>query len=109
MQPHELISMAEDLESLSRRCGQFATQLRVASGNPLALQMLPTMCDLNFGMRIANVLESNGIVEVAQLLNHSPLQLLQLANFGVTSLNTMRRILETHGLYLRNDRPETRG
>lgn len=76
-----------------------------ASGyNPVDLELEEKLCmslaELNLSVRATNCLESEGISTVRELVNRSEDQLLQVRNFGETTLCEVRERLTVIGLRL---------
>ena len=59
-----------------------------------------TLADLNLSVRAMNCLESENIHSLRDLVTRTPDQLLEVRNFGETTLNEIREKLTTHGLRL---------
>ena len=55
---------------------------------------------LKLGVRAANCLESEGIHLIRELVQRNEDQLLEIRNFGETTLNEVRERLSTMGLHL---------
>lgn len=59
--------------------------------------------DLELSIRTTAFLESAGITHVKQLINYTPDELLEIRNFGETSLKEVRQKLKANGLALEGD------
>lgn len=58
---------------------------------------------LHFSKRVMSAFYRGSITDVKQLVNTSADELLELREFGATSLNEVRRKLEEHGLHLKGE------
>ena len=61
------------------------------------------VADLNLSVRARKCMSRLGINTLAELTSRTPDELLESKNFGVTSLNEVRRKLTDIGIKLRND------
>jgi hypothetical protein len=61
-----------------------------------------------FPVRIRGALGRAGITTIGRLLETSAAQLLEMRNFGHTSLQQLREALAKHGLFLRGEGPPCR-
>jgi DNA-directed RNA polymerase subunit alpha len=59
-----------------------------------------SLAELELSVRATNCLESEGITSVRELLQRDEESLLQVRNFGETTLREVREKLKRHGLYL---------
>src|SRR5262245_26837089 len=59
-----------------------------------------SLADLNLSVRAGNCLESENIMTVRDLVTRSEDQLLEVRNFGETTLNEVRKKLRHLGLHL---------
>jgi DNA-directed RNA polymerase subunit alpha len=86
-------------ESSSARFGvepeEMTAQERAAMSKPIT--------DLNLSVRARKCMAKLGISTVGELLRHTPDQLLEVKNFGVTSLTEIRAKLSESGLKLQGD------
>jgi DNA-directed RNA polymerase subunit alpha len=60
-----------------------------------------SLTDTGIELRTANILEMRGIFTVADLLNRTPEQLLEVPNLGEKTLETIYAALEKVGYYRR--------
>lgn len=66
----------------------------------LEAKLSMSLAELNLSVRATNCLESEGINTVRDLVGRSEDQLLQVRNFGETTLHEVRERLQEHGLSL---------
>jgi DNA-directed RNA polymerase subunit alpha len=59
-----------------------------------------SLADLNLSVRASNCLESENIMTVRDLVTHSEDQLLEVRNFGETTLTEVQQKLRDLGLHL---------
>ena len=55
--------------------------------------------ELFLSMRAFNILKSNGLNTISDIVRYQEHQLLSFKNFGRTSLNEIKRIIEGYGLH----------
>jgi DNA-directed RNA polymerase subunit alpha len=102
----------------------FTTILRL-EGKPMATTRIPlsvedekakdiehklglSTAEIGLTVRTTNCLEERGIFTVEQLLQHTPAELLSIANFGEKTLEEVYRSLEEIGFYRRGFEPKPR-
>lgn len=68
-----------------------------------------SVADLRLSVRASNCLESENIMSVRDLVSCSPDQLMEVRNFGETTLDEVQRKLQDLGLHLGMRMPETAG
>lgn len=61
---------------------------------------------IGFGVRIRKAFASEGIVTIGDLLERTPDDLLEMRNFGTSSLRDVSKRLSWYGLYLRGTGPK---
>ncbi|QDU45174.1 tetratricopeptide repeat protein [Symmachiella dynata] len=106
-----LIEIREMMESKGLRLGQSAPrdkprdyQIRNDDLSPQEQALLNRpVADLNLSVRARKCMSRLGINTLAELTSRTPDELLESKNFGVTSLNEVRRKLTDIGIKLRND------
>ncbi len=67
-----------------------------------------SLAELELSVRATNCLESEGITTVRDLVNRSDEELLEVRNFGETTLKEVKEKLEERGLYLGIQSPQIR-
>jgi DNA-directed RNA polymerase subunit alpha len=70
---------------------------------PRTKRYLKYLADLELSVRTTSFLETAGITKVTQLISHNADELLELRNFGMTSLMEVRQKLADHGILLKGD------
>lgn len=106
-----LVEIREMMESKGLRLGQSAARsrqqdygIRQEDLTPQEQAMLSRpVADLNLSVRARKCMSRLGISMLSELTSRTPDELLESKNFGVTSLNEVRRKLADIGMKLRND------
>ena len=98
------------MASKGLQIGQFAQPVQPQLGpEPMALSpekqslLSRPVTDLNLSVRAKRCMNRLGITTIGELIQHTGDQLLESKNFGVTSLNEVRKKLADYGLKLRGD------
>jgi hypothetical protein len=88
---------AEDAEEF---CGWVERGRKPRPGPTLEERLNMSLAELELSVRATNCLEAEGISTVRELVVRTDDELLEVRNFGETTLKEVKRKLEAHGLHL---------
>lgn len=89
----------EDAELPEHIRSQWSSEELEARANRKRLEV--PLADTELGVRTVNTLEEEGILTIAQLVEHKTTDLLAIENFGAKTFREVKRVLGARGIYVR--------